>query len=123
MIIPMLPALSLGFICGIIASALLLSTGGVIAVGVAGAIATALAASSSVFQGGGEKSEKAIVGALRAACSVALFGCVMLFILGFLRDGKPLGAMVWLVLAFAFAAVLSRLRVRDRGEMQAASDS
>ena len=123
MIIPMLPALSLGFICGIISSALLLSTGGVIAVAVAGGIATALAASSSVFQGGGETGEKAIVGALRAACSVALFACVFLFILGFLRDGKPLGAMIWLVLAFAFAAVLSRLRVRDRGEMQAASDS
>ena len=122
MIIPLLPALSLGFICGIISSALLLGTGGVIAVGVAGGIATALAASSSVFATSGDKSEKAIVGVLRAACSVALFACVMLFILGFLRDGKPLGAMIWLVLAFAFAMVLTRLRVRDRGEMQTAQD-
>ena len=122
-IIPLLPALSLGFICGIISSALLLASGGVIAVGVVGGIAVALAASSSVFTGGGETGEKAIVGALRAACAVALFACVYLFILGFLRDGKPLGAMVWLVLAFAFAMVLTRLRVRDRGEMQTASDS
>ncbi len=122
MIIPLLPALSLGFICGIISSALLLDSAGVIAVGVAGGVLVAIAASSSVFAASGEKSEKTIVGALRAACSVALFGCVMLFILGFLRDGKPLGAMVWLVLAFAFAMVLTRLRVRDRGEMQTAQD-
>jgi len=121
-IIPLLPALSLGFICGIITSALLLDTAGTIAVAIAGAVLVAIAASSSVFAASGEKGEKAIVGALRGACSVALFGCVMLFILGFLRDGKPLGAMIWLVLAFAFAMVLTRLRVRDRGEMRAAHD-
>jgi hypothetical protein len=116
-IIPLLPALAIGFICGIVSSALLLKASGTWAVGIAGAVVTGLIASSSVFGVGSERSEKAIVAGLRAACSMALMGCVYLFILGFLRDGKPLVALIWLVLAFAFAMVLTRLRVRDRGEL------
>ena len=121
-IISLLPALALGFICGIVVSTLQLEDTPTLIVGVVGVIAVVLAGFSSVFGVRADSGEKTIVGALRAACAVALFACVYLFILGFLRDGKPLGAMVWLVLAFAFAMVLTRLRVRDRGEMQAARD-
>ena len=116
-IIPLLPALAIGFICGIVSSALLLKSSGTWAVGIAGAVVTGLVASSSVFGVRTDRGEKAIVAALRAACSMALMACVYLFILGFLRDGKPLVALIWLVLAFAFAMVLTRLRVRDRGEL------
>jgi hypothetical protein len=115
-IISLLPALSAGFICGIIASALILGAGGTLAVGIAGGLLVAAAAGSSVFGVRGDTGEKAIVSALRAACAVALFACVYLFILGFLRDGKPVVALVWLVLGGCFAGVITRLRVRERGE-------
>jgi hypothetical protein len=122
-IIPLLPALALGFICGIIASALLLKTGGSVAVGIAGGVAVAAIASSSVLGVGSDKGEKAIVAALRAACAVGVFAAVYLFILAFLRNGEPVLALVWLVMAFAFAMVLTRLRVRDRGELRSGQSS
>jgi hypothetical protein len=122
-IIPLLPALALGFICGIVASALLLGDGGTWAVGVAGAVAVGIIASSSVFGASSDTGEKAIVAVLRALTAMALFVAVYLFILAFLRNGQPLMALVWLVMAFAFAMVLTRLRVRDRGELRSGDSS
>ncbi len=116
-IIPLLPAISLGFICGIICSALLMEGGPTFGVGVAGALATALAAVSSVFGCRGEPGEKAIVAGLRVVCAVALFACVFLFILGFLRDGSAF-ALVWLPLALICGVLLARWRVRDRDAPQ-----
>jgi hypothetical protein len=115
-IIPLLPALSMGFICGIISSAMLLNDGATIIVGIVGALFVALAATSSVFGVDAEGGEKAIVAALRAGCAMALFGSVYLFILGFLRNGKPASALIWLVLAFVFALIITRLCVRERPE-------
>ena len=118
-IIPLLPAVSLGFICGIICSALLLGDGATVAVGVAGGVATAIAGVSSVFGTRGEDGDKAMVAVLRAACAVGLFACVFLFILGFLRDGSAL-ALIWLPLALICGVALTRFRVRDRGDQQPA---
>ena len=122
-IIPLLPALALGFICGIIAAALQLKTGPAWGVGIAGAILVGIIASSSVFGVGSDKGEKAIVAALRAASAMALFASVYLFIQAFLRSGDIFMALLWLVLAFAFAMVLTRLRVRDRGELRGQKES
>lgn len=112
-IIPLLPAVSLGFLCGIVVSVLLLESGPTLAVGVAGGVLTALAALTSVFGVRGDSGEKAIVAGLRALTAVALFACVYLFMLGFLREGSP-AAIVWLVLAVAAGLLLTRFRVRDR---------
>ena len=117
-IIPLLPALALGFTCGIIASALLLGDTATLVVGLVGALVTALAAGSSIFGVPGDRDEKAIVAALRVATAVGLYACVFLFILGFLREGKVISALIWLPLAIVFAILLTRLRVRDRGELQ-----
>jgi hypothetical protein len=120
-IIPLLPALSIGFIAGIIAAALQLTGGATLAVGIAGGVLVALAAVSSVFGVGGDTGEKTIVAALRAACAVALFACMFLFIQGFLREGSA-SSLVWLVLGIVIAVVLTQLRVRDRGEMQSGAE-
>ena len=117
-IIPLLPALALGFICGIVSSALLLGDGATLVVGLFGALVTALAGGSSIFGVPGDRNEKAIVAALRTATAVGLFTCVYLFMLGFLREGKVVSALIWLPLAIVFAILLTRLRVRDRGELQ-----
>jgi hypothetical protein len=115
-IIPLLPALAVGFICGIISSAMLLGDGATIIVGAIGAVFVALVSLSSVFGVRADRGEKAIVAALRAACAAALMASIYLFILGFLRNGKPATALIWLVLAFAFALIISRLCVRERPE-------
>ena len=116
-IIPLLPALALGFIAGIVTSALLLSDGATLAVGIAGGVVTAFAGASSVFGVRAESGEKAIVAALRVALAVGLYATVFLFILGFLRDGSP-GALVFLAFAIVFAVLLTRLRVREREEIE-----
>ncbi|HEV2061360.1 MAG TPA: hypothetical protein VGR12_00795 [Solirubrobacteraceae bacterium] len=120
-IIPLLPALALGFICGIVASALLLEDGATLAVGIAGAAATALFATSSVFGVKGDQGEKAIVAVLRVVCALGLFACIYLFMLAFLREGS-ITALVWVPLAAVFGLILSRMRVRDRGEMKQGSE-
>ncbi len=116
-IIPLLPALSIGFIAGIITAALQLTSGAALVVAIAGAVLVAMAAVSSVFGVGGDTGEKSIVAALRAACAVALFACMFLFIQGFLREGKA-SSLIWLLLGIVLALVLTQLRVRDRGELQ-----
>ena len=120
-IIPLLPALSLGFIAGIITAALQLTSGAALTVGIIGAIFVALAAVSSVFGVSGDSGEKKIVAALRAGCAVALYGCMFLFIQGFLREGEAT-SLIWLVLGIVLAIVLTQLRVRDRGELQPSAD-
>ena len=120
-IIPLLPALSLGFIGGIIAAALQLTSGAALAVGVVGGLLVAMAALSSVFGVSGDKQEKTIVAGLRAALAVALYACMFLFIQGFLRHGEAT-SLVWLVLGVVLAIVLAQLRVRDRGELQASAE-
>ncbi|HEX2085043.1 MAG TPA: hypothetical protein VHF89_05130 [Solirubrobacteraceae bacterium] len=120
-IIPLLPALALGFICGIVASTLLLEDTPTLLVGLAGAVVTALAAGSSIFGVPGDSGEKAIVAALRVACAVGLFVCVYLFMIGFLRD-QNMVALIWLPLAGVFGLLISRLRVRDRGEVRSGTE-
>jgi ascorbate-specific PTS system EIIC-type component UlaA len=112
-IIPLLPAVSLGFICGIIAATLQLEGGARMAVAVAGIVAVILAGVSSVFGTRGDGSEKAAVGALRAACAVGLFICIYLFILGFLGGGSMV-SLIWLPLALACGIAVTRFEVRDR---------
>ena len=120
-IIPLLPALSLGFIAGIITAALQLTSGAALVVGIAGGIVVALAALSSVFGVSGDKDEKLIVAALRAGCAVALYACMFLFIQGFLREGKA-SSLIWLALGVLLALVLTQLRVRDRGELHPSAE-
>jgi hypothetical protein len=120
-IIPLLPALSIGFIAGIIAAALQLTSGAALVVGIAGGIVVAIAALSSVFGVSGDRQEKTIVAALRAGLAVALYACMFLFIQGFLREGEA-SSLVWLVLGVVLAIVLTQLRVRDRGELQASAE-
>ena len=111
-IIPLLPALSLGFICGIVASTLQLQDTPTLVVGVLGALVVVAAGVSSVFGVRAEGEEKAIVAALRAACAVGVFVAIYLFILGFLREGS-VAAVIWLFFAIALGVVMSRIAVRD----------
>ena len=122
-IVALLPAISLGFICGIIASTLQLGDGATLTIALVGTIAVALAGTSSVFGCKGEAGERAIVGALRALCGVAVFLGIYLFMIGFLRDSQGALAFIWLIVAGVCGMLLARLRVRDRGEQNAGEPS
>lgn len=113
-IIPLMPAVALGFIGGLIASVLQLGNGPTLLIAVCGAALVAIAGTSSVFGCRGAVGERAAVGVLRAVTAVALFACVFLFMLGFLRQGDPVLALVWVALGGVFGLLLARLRVRDR---------
>src|SRR5437762_13930 len=71
----------------------------------------------SVIKAEGEESERWIVGAIRGAVAAACFGFLYTGLLVAVRDGKPLG-ILWLALAVVFAALLTRFRVRDRGQLR-----
>jgi len=111
-IISLLPAVALGFICGIVVSPLQLEDGPTLAVGVIGALVVLAVAFSSVLGVRADSGEKTIVGGLRAACAVGIFVCIYLFMLSFLRDGKVLGVL-WLLPALALGVVMTRIAVRD----------
>ena len=116
-IIPLLPALALGFICGIIVSTLQLEDTPTLLVGIAGSIAVIVAGASSVFGVRADSGEKTMVAALRAACAVGIFVCIYLFMLGLLRDGNVLAGLIWLPIALLLGIVMSRLVVRpEAGE-------
>ena len=119
-IISLIPALALGFICGIVVSTLQLEDAPTLIVGLVGSIVVILAGLSSVFGVRGDADEKKMVAVLRAACAVGIFLCIYLFMLGFLRDGS-VAAVIWLPLALGLAIVMTRLRVRDREEVREAS--
>ncbi len=113
-IIPLMPAVALGFICGLIASVLQMTTGAAIVIAAAGAVVVVIAGTGSVFGTKGETGEKAAVAALRAVTAVALFACLFLFMRSFLADGNIVIGLVWLVLGGVFGLLLASLRVRNR---------
>lgn len=113
-IIPLMPAVALGFICGLIASVLQLTTGPALVIAVAGAAVVVVAGMGSVFGVKGDNAEKAAVGGLRALTAVALFACLFLFMRSFLLNGSPAIGLIWLVLAGVFGLLLAQLSVRER---------
>ena len=122
-IIALLPALALGFICGIVVSTLQLEDGPTLLVGIVGAVAVVAAGASSVFGVRGDGGEKAIVATLRAACAVGVFVCIYLFMLGLLRDGNVLAALIWLPLALLLGIVMTRITVRERPEAENSAEA
>jgi len=73
----------------------------------------------SVVKTPGEESERRIVGVLRGLVAAACFGFLYVGIFHALRDGSFLGVISMIVAGF-FALLLTRFRVRDRGELDSA---
>ena len=122
-IIPLMTAVAAGFIAGLIGAVKELSGGSAWALAIPVGVAVAISGIVSVVKAPGEESERWVVGALRALCAVAVFAFLFLAFLRGLRDGSPLGILLFVVAA-AFAVLLTRFRVRDRGELeQARSDA
>ena len=117
-VIPLMTALAGGFIAG--ACLAITQTYGA-TVWIVGAIVGLVVASTgfvSVVKAEGEESERRIVGVVRALVAAATFGLLLAGIIQAVRDGSIVG-ILWLIVAGGFAALLTRFRVPDRGELQA----
>ena len=115
-IIPLMTAVAAGFIAGLIGAVKELSGGTAWTLALPVGVAVAISGIVSVIKTPGEESERWIVGAIRGAVGAACFGFLFAGILTAVRDGKGLG-LLWLVLAAFFAILLTRFRVRDRGQL------
>ena len=121
-VIPLAVATMLGFLLGLLASVLQLVGGAALTVAIAGCAAVVLAAAASVATCEGETGARATVGGLRALFGCLLFLGIFLGMQSFLRDGKVLLALVYLVAAGVAAGMLVQPRVRqpERREQQTA---
>jgi hypothetical protein len=116
-IIPLIAALAGGFITGIITAVTQTYSPETMVIGLVVGALVACTGLVSVIRAEGEESERWIVGALRSAVAAATFGFLYVGLLVAVRDGNFLG-LVFLALAVVFAALLTRFRVRDRGQLE-----
>jgi hypothetical protein len=110
-IIPLTIAVMGGFFCGLVGSVLLLQDPAILAIAVAGTIATVLAALASVVGVPGEG--RARVAILRAFYGALLFLAIDLGLVAFLRNGSFFHAVVLWIGGAVAAAMLVAPRVRS----------
>jgi hypothetical protein len=115
-IIPSIAALMGGFIAGTMTAVTQTYSPQSLVIGLVVGFAVFASGFVSVIKAPGEESERWIVGALRGAVAAACFGFLFSGILVAVRDGKPLG-LLWFALAVFFGFLLTRFRVRDRGQL------
>jgi len=116
-IIPFFTAVAGGFLAGVMTAVTQTYAPAAVVIGVAVGVVVFGSGFISVIKAEGEESERWIVGAIRGAVAAACFGFLYTGLLVAVRDGKPLG-ILWLALAAVFAALLTRFRVRDRGQLR-----
>lgn len=119
-IVPLMAAGAAGFIAGVIMAISEAQSGTVLTVGVILGVVVFASGVVSVVKTPGEESERRVVGVLRGLVAVACFGFLYVGILDALRNGSMLGIVSLFVAGF-FAMLLTRFRVRDRGELQGTS--
>src|SRR3954452_12855401 len=115
-VVPLFVAIAAGFICGTIAAITESYGGTVVAIGLLVGAGVLVVGVVSGVKAPGEESERWIVGALRGLVAAACFGFLYVGIFYALRDGSPFGLLAIAFAAF-FAILLTRFRVRDRGEL------
>jgi hypothetical protein len=115
-IIPLIAALAGGFITGVITAVTQTYSPQTLIIGLIVGVFVFAAGFVSVIRAEGEEQERWIVGALRGLVAAATFGFLYVGLLIAVRDGKPLG-LLFLILAAVFAVLLTRFRVRDRGQL------
>jgi len=116
-IIPTLAAVTGGFLAGIMTAVTQTYSPGSAVIGLIVGFAVFATGFVSVIKAEGEESERWIVGAVRGAVAATCFGFLFAGILVAVRDGKPLGVAFFL-LAAVFGLLLTRFRVRDRGQLR-----
>jgi formate/nitrite transporter FocA (FNT family) len=115
-IIPLIAALAGGFITGVITAVTQTYSPQTLIIGLIVGVFVFAAGFVSVIRAEGEEQERWIVGALRGLVAAATFGFLYVGLLIAVRDGNIVG-LLFLLLAAVFAVLLTRFRVRDRGQL------
>jgi len=115
-IIPLFTTIAAGFIAGTIAAITEMYGAAAFTLGLVVAVAVFAVGVVSVVKTEGEESERRIVGVLRGLVAATCFAFLYTGIFFALRDGSIFGLLAIAVAGF-FALLLSRFRVRDRGEL------
>jgi Kef-type K+ transport system membrane component KefB len=110
-IIPLLPAVTLAFICGVIGAAIQLTGSSRVWLALVGAVIVGATAASSVLRDKGEAQERTIVAVLRSLLAVAVFGLVYFALLTLLADGNVVLFLLFTLLAGGCALILTQQRV------------
>jgi formate/nitrite transporter FocA (FNT family) len=116
-IIPLLASLAGGFIVGVITAVTQTYSPETLYIGIPVGVLVFGAGFASVIKAEGEEKERWIVGAIRGLVAVATFGFLYVGLLIAVRDGNFVG-LVFLLFAGLFAGLLTRFRVRDRGQLR-----
>ena len=116
-IIPLLAAGAAGFIVGVITAVTQTYSPETLYIGIPVGVLVFASGMASVIKADGEEKERWIVGAIRGLVAVAMFGFLDVGLLIAIRDGNFVG-LVFLVFAALFAGLLTRFRVRDRGQLR-----
>jgi hypothetical protein len=115
-VIPLAVATMAGFLLGLLGAVLQLTGGSTLAVAVLGVVSAVAAAGASVL---GAEREGWETAGLRALFAALMFVGIFSAMLSFLRDGKPLVALLWAVFAGVMAGLLVRAdEARPAGESQ-----
>src|SRR4051794_6142976 len=117
-IIPVFIAVAAGFIAGTIVAITEAYGATALTIGLVVGAAVFATGVVSVVKTPGEESERRIVGVLRGLVAAACFAFLYVGLFHALRDGSILGLLAIFVAGF-FALLLTRFRVRDRGELHA----
>src|SRR3954452_2042688 len=115
-IIPLFVAIAAGFIAGCIAAITEMYGGGALTLGLIVGVGVFATGVVSVVKSEGEESERRIVGVLRDLVAAACFAFLYVGLFHALRDGSMLGLLAIAAAGF-FGLLLTRFRVRDRGEL------
>ena len=116
-IIPIIAAIVGGFMAGTITAVTQTYNPKATEIAVIVGVVVFISGFVSVIKAPGEERERWIVGALRGAVAAACFGFLFAGIIFAVQDGQMVG-ILWFAIAAFFAVLLTRFRVRDRGQLR-----
>ena len=110
-IIPLLPALSLGFILGVLVAVTQLTSSGRTIVGIVGVVLVVGAGLSSVVKAPGRPADKRLLALLRAGLAAAVFLFLYIALVAFLGEGAVIVGLLFLLGTVVLALILAQLKV------------
>ena len=111
-IVPLVCGGSAGFLCGLMASVLEITGGGVIVIALVAAACAALAGAASTLGTDGDEHERRVVMGFRAALAAGYAVCLFFGMVTFLRDAQLIVAVLLFALGGFLAYCLTQISVR-----------
>jgi hypothetical protein len=107
-VIPLVCAVSLGFLAGLAAAAFEMTGGQAFAIGLPAAVLVGIAGAASVLGARCAPAERRRLAATRALAGAALLAAILLGMIAFLKNGDLLLTLLWLIVAGLCCAALAR---------------